>query len=844
MNVKSILRTVWPVVALLLLTVILFLPEFQGKTLQRGDDIQSKSKVKALRDYNKEHNDRFIWNPAQFSGMSNLYGAPSSNNLTIYLDKIVRLGMEKPVSIFFIGFLFSFLLGRMAFKFDNMMSLLLSILTVLPLTNLILWKAGHTSKIDVLVYTPLIILSVIHIFEHKKYILGGIFFTFAMSMSLFLRHPQMTYYVFMIFLIYGVIKAIQVYKDRTQIKHLLIGALVVVSGSLISLGSSITTIWSLQAHSEQSLRGKKILKKAVAKVEGESSGNKGGLDWDYAMTWSNDWTDLVATVIPGFNGGSSGEPVSTKSESFKSHRIERAPLYWGALPFTESPMYVGILAFFLFLWGANYVKGHLKWWLVSGVVLTYMISMGKNLEWFNHFIFDTFPYYNSFRTPQSILSVTPYFMTILGVMGIHKLVKEGRTPEFNKSFYIALGTLGLICLAGILVFPNMFSFTTPSDARYSQQGIDLSIFIQDRRSMLSRDSIRSFMILLVSAGTMYLFALKKIKANMMVGALVLIGLFDNVLVNNRYLSFDDYVAEQRIESHYELRPVDEQILSLEKDRHTYRVQDFSIDTYNSALGSYHHNTIGGYDPVKLRRYQDLLEGYITKNHMPVLNMLNTKYFIGRGQDGQSERVQINQGALGNAWFIKNIETAATPDDEYASLETLNTVESAVICLKDFPNGSTLESKQYSSSGSISITDYTPDKIVYQSNNSGDGFAVFSEVWFDGKSWQVSIDGTKVPLYRVNYLLRGVEIPAGNHQIEFRFRPQSFYLGEKISLASSGILLFLIFGLLIYEFKNNRLGFNPVEPALSGSSDLAVETVAKPTEKKTNKVIKKRKKKKK
>lgn len=845
MSVKSVLLSVWPIPVLLLLSVLLFLPEFQGKTLQRGDTIQGEAKVQAMRHYQENKKPAYIWNPGQFAGMPILYGVPSRTNLLLYVDRIMRVGTERPVNIFFLGFLCSFLLGRLAFKFDNLTSILLSVLTILPITNLILWKAGHTSKIDVLVYTPMIILGVIYLFEKRKYLLGGVIFSYGLGMSLFARHPQMTYYIFMIFLIYGIVKLVQLARKQIELKPLMLGLGMVVIASALSLGTSASKIWTMQVHSEQSLRGKRILTKVDTNAGGESSSKKGGLDWDYAMTWSNDWTDIVATIIPGFNGGSSGEPVSTKSDSFKTLRLERAPLYWGALPFTESPMYVGILAFFLFIWGANYVKGHFKWWLVIGVLLTYLISMGKNLEWFNHFIFDLFPYYNKFRTPQSILSVTPYFMTILGVMGIHKFIKEGRSPDFNKSFYIALGSLGALCLAGMLLFPNMMSFEAPTDARYAQQGIDVSVFLKDRQSMMSRDSMRSLMILLVSAGAMFLYASEKIKANLMVGVLVLVGLFDNVMLNNRYLSFDDYVSERTIESHYEKRPVDEQILSLEKERHAYRVQDLSINTYNSALGSYYHNTIGGYDPVKLRRYQDLLEGYIINNNMSVLNMLNTKYFIGRTQNGQDERIQVNAGALGNAWFIKNISTVATPDDEFSALETLNTAETAVMCQRDFSEAQVMESKQYVTNGSIRVTDYNPDNISYESNNSGDGFAVFSEVWFDGKSWDVSIDGTEVPYYRVNYLLRGLEIPAGNHQIEFKFRPDSFFTGEKISLASSGILLLLIFGLLAYEFKNNRASLIPTATGDIGSSEsMAEEVVSKPIKKTIAKTVKKKKKKKK
>ncbi len=829
MSIKTLFNFVWPIITLLILSCLLFLPEFQGKTLERGDDIQANAKVQGMRHYQNNGTPSYIWNPGQFSGMPMLYGAPSRKNLLFYVDKVIRFGTERPVSIFFLGFLFSFLLGRYAFRFDNLTSLLLSILTILPLTNFILWKAGHTSKIDVLVYTPLIIMGVVFLFELKKYLLGSLIFTYGMSMSLFLRHPQMTYYIFLVFLIYGLILIVRFIRDQSLLRHFLICAGLLVIGSILSIGISSTKIWSMKTHSEQSMRGAPIL--SDVDLGGANSSSKTeGLNWEYAMAWSNDWTDVVATVIPGFNGGGSGESVSIKSETYKTYRLERAPLYWGGLPFTEAPMYLGIVTFFLFLFSAGYVKGHFKWWLVAGVVFTYMLSLGANLSWFNRFIFDYFPYFNKFRTPNSVLSTTPYFMSALAVMGVHKLVHEGVTDQFKRSLFVAAGVLGGLCLLSIMAFPSMLSFESQTDQRYVQQGVDISVFISDRMSLMRADGWRSLILVVLAAACLYIFSNKKLNATVMVAGFLILGLVDFIGVNNRYLSFDDYVAERVIQSNYEPRTVDQQILNNEPNRHTYRVHDLSINTFNSASTSYFHNTIGGYDPVKLQRYQDVIDGYISKNHMPVLNMLNAKYFIVP-QGDQGPTVQFNSGALGNAWFVDNLKGVSTPDEEFTSLETFDPKSTAVVSVNDYPELIDRVGQTFSSAGQIEITDYSPDHITYQSNNSQNGFAVFSEIWFNGKSWEVTIDGAVAPIYRVNYLLRGLELPAGQHTIEFKFRPPSFYTGEKITLASSALFLLLMIGMMVYQFRKNPIQWQASEAPVSAKKDLNKKVKTKKKRKK-------------
>ncbi len=806
MSIKTFFFNIWPVLAFLALVTFMFLPEYQGKTLERGDQIQGIAKTKLLREYNEKNDRSYIWNPAQFAGMPMLYGAPSSSNVITYVDKVFKLGQNRPMAIFFVALLSAFLLGRIGFGMNNLLSILLAVSSALPLTNLILWKAGHTSKIDVLSYTSLLILGVVLIFEKKKYVLGFLITAFAVAMSLYLRHPQMSYYIFMVFIIYGVLKLVQLAKGQVDWKSLLFGVGLVVTAALIGVGSSATKIWSMKTHSEQSMRGAPIL--TNANLGGADSSSKvEGLNWNYAMQWSNGLIDIGGTFIPRFVGGGSGEKVGTKSESFKNFRIERAPLYWGDLPFTEAPMYLGAISIFLFLLGALYVRGILKWWLVLGVLLTYLISMGSNFEWFNKLIFDYLPLYNKFRAPQSILSITPYFLSLLGVMAIYRLIKEGASKDFDRALYISGGVLGGFALLSWLVLPGVLSFESAGDGRYAQQGLDISAFVADRKSVLKSDSLRSLIFVVLSFGVLWAYSKSKINQNVLLAALIVLVIVDNIGINNRYLSFSDYVSQRKIDNTFQPRPVDQQIMNAEQNRYDYRVMDLTINTFNAANTSYFHNTIGGYDPVKLQRIQDVIDGYISKSNMGVYNMLNTKYFITGGTDGQAQ-IQRNPGALGTAWFVDKIRSVSTPDEEFAALENLDAKTEAVILSSEFDqNINSADLNSLSNNGTINITSYEPDKIVYSTTNNGAGLAVFSEIWFDGKSWKVYIDGEEAPLLRANYLLRAVMVPAGDHEVVFEFRPVSYYTGEKITLASSLVLLLLGLGALGMYLKSEFLNQN-------------------------------------
>ena len=525
----------------------------------------------------------------------------------------------------------------------------------------------------------------------------------------------------------------------------------------------------------------------------------------------------MATFIPGFQGGGSRQKVSTNSATFKTYRIDRAPLYWGVLPPTVGPMYQGASILFLFVLGLFIVKGNLKWWLGIGAIWMAILSMGSNAEFINRIVFEYFPFYSSFRAPQSVLSVASFFLVILSAKALQEIIstkvptakskRRKKHQRHKKSLLYAYGICGGLALIFALLGTSIFDFTAVTDAQYIQQGADVTPFIADRQSIFTADSWRSFLIVSAMGALIYFYHRGNLKPNYVIIGTGLVVLFDLMGVSTRYLSHDDFVTGQVMSQNFQERPVDTQIKSTEQDRSLYRVHDLTINTWSSSEASVFHNTIGGYSPAKLQRYQDLIDNHISRNNMRVLDMLNAKYFITNSESGQP-RVQQNSGAQGPAWFVSSIVTAATPNEEIGSLNAFDPGEQAIVLSSEFPGYLEGLAEGRDSSATINLSSYEPDEMVYQTSSNMEMLAVFSEIWYGpNKGWRAYLDGKPVEHIRANYALRALRVPPGNHEITFSFRPQSFYLGETISLGSSVLLILLILGTI---FKDRIATFTKKE----------------------------------
>lgn len=437
-------------------------------------------------------------------------------------------------------------------------------------------------------------------------------------------------------------------------------------------------------------------------------------------------------------------------------------------------------------------RGDLRGWLVSATILTLLLSLGKNLEFFNKLFFNYFPMFNKFRTPNSIASITEFLMIMMATYTVSEIVSgKIEPPKLKRGLKIAGGITAGLCLLVAVMGPSLFSFSSVNDVRYDPRLIEA--LVADRKSLLTSDAFRSLILILAGAGLLYAFVLKKVNAQIFLTGLILLVTFDIWDVGRRYLSEHNFVRPNQAEAALIPRQVDESIKK-DPDLH-FRVHDLSAnpDPWRSSIPAYHHNMIGGYHAAKLQRYNDLIEYYLVKNDLQVLNMLNAKYLID--QNGEA---RVNRQALSNAWFINQLKQVNTANEEIASLTNLDPSTTAVIH-REFSEYA--GSQSYQPNGDISLQSYHPEKLVYVSNSSNEQFAVFSEIWYGpNKGWQAYLDGQPVDFVRVNYALRGMKVPAGEHTIVFEFKPKAFYTGEVISNIASIIILLLVLTFIIHQFR--------------------------------------------
>ena len=811
---NQIFKNSWPyivaILAIIVINMIVFFPQLQGEQVSQVDIQQGKARTKIVKEYEAANGKAYYWNPAVFGGMPRLANPPSEGNLIIKTYQMMRLGFDEPLGLYIAGTLLCFIMF-LSLGFNVWYSLLFSIPMILATDNLILWEAGHNSKIRTLIFTPLILAGVLNIFEKKRYALGFILLAFGFALSTATRHPQMTYYILLVLMIYGFVVLYKTIKNKSW-RHFAMGTGLVLLAGLLGMGTSTTKLWSMYEYSDATMRGKAIL----SSDSGPSTSNakKDGLEWEYAMQWSNGPKDLVATFIPGFVGGGSGEKVSTKSESYKALRIDRAPLYWGNLPVTSGPIYLGASVWFLFILGLFTVKGNIKWWLGLATLWMLLLSMGDQLSILNKPLFDYLPLYSKFRAPQSVLNIASFFLPILGAYGLLEFLKRTKTKSKKKKKAIAgnslvkrkqlLYTSG-ICLALPVLFgimgSSLLGFEAPGDARYAQQNVDITPFIQDRKALMSGDSWRTAMIIVALSGLLFAYYKEKVGEKVVLLGVGLIIILDLFGINSRYLGYDRFEPARSIASEITERPVDSQILAIEKDRSQYRVHDVTLrNPWSASSTSAFHHTIGGYSAIKMQRTNDLISRHLMRNNMAVMNMLNTKYFITPGENREL-RVQQNPNAAGVAWYVRDVQLVNSPDEEINALNNLDVQSKAVLLGSEFPGYTDGLTTHNDSLAAVILAEYEPDALTYRVSSSQEGLIVFSEIWYGpDKGWQAYIDGTPVDHVRVNYALRGLRVPAGDHEVKFIFNPKSVRQGEVVSYASSAILILLLLGLIFTEVR--------------------------------------------
>ncbi len=780
------------VIIFLIFNSIYFAPQLEGKKVKQGDIISALSATKELKDHTEKTGEVSMWTNSMFGGMpAYQISNPQESNKIRHVENLSHLYFPRPIG-YFIGAMIFFYIMLVAFGVNPWLSILGALAFGFTTNNLVLFEAGHATKIRSLIFFAPIVMGVIMSYR-KRLLAGGIIFSLGMALNLFANHLQMTYYLGLCLLIYILIQLVKDIREKNLMSFVK-ASLVLLFGLFLAVGSSASRILTTYEYGKDTMRGKPILAKNESIKTNSSSAVK-GLDWDYAMSWSNSAMDVMSSIIPGVVGGGSAQPIGKDSRFYtelnkRGNRLgenPKAPLYWGKLPFTSGPNYLGATVVFLFLFGALLVRGKFKWWIVSAIALTVLMSMGKHFG-LNRLLFDYLPLLNKFRSPNSVMTVTSFFIPIIGMVALSNILKGEYEKEYIlKKLKLATMISGGIVLFFILFGSSMFEFSSAGDARY---GAAITEFLmEDRASLMRSDSIRSLLYILVVAGLIWAFVNKKIKQSIFIlsiGAAILLDLW---AIGKRYLDHDSFVSKRQYEVSFKPRKADLEIL---KDKTlNYRVFDLSISTFNSSSSSYYHKTIGGYHAGKLQRYQDMIDYYISKGNLGVLNMLNTKYFITKDQ-----QVQLNSQHYGNAWMVSNLKAVNTPNEEIEAVGSIDLRNTAVILSDEFGNYE--NDFTPGELGTISLTAYAPDELNYKSSGASEQFAVFSEVWYGpNKGWQAYIDNEPVEHVRVNYILRGLKIPAGNHEITFKFEPKNYYLGEKISLICSILIILALLAYLVY-----------------------------------------------
>jgi hypothetical protein len=624
-----------------------------------------------------------------------------------------------------------------------------------------------------------------------------------MSLEIKASHPQMTYYLFFAVLILGVFYLIEAFKEK-QLPAFFKSIAILVVAVVLAIGTNATSLLATKEYVSHSTRGKSEL---TINPDGSPKEASSGLSKEYITDYSYGVLETFNLFIPRFMGGGNYENVGMDSNIYNFLKdktdprqakefAEFAPMYWGKQPIVEAPAYLGAVLVFLFVLGIFLVKGKLKYWLVGVVIFSILLSWGKNLNFLTNFFIDFVPMYNKFRAVSSIQVIAELAVPLLGILALNEFFNKTTAAEIKlnalkNSFYITGGIALIFTLFGT----SLFDFEGLRDASYDQMlpGF-LENIIADRKAIFFSDSLRTLIFVVTSAGVLWLFIKEKLNKNYAIIVLGAIILFDLVSVDKRYVNNADFQNAREIDKPFVASEINQEIL---KDKSHYRVANFMVDPMNDGSTSYFHNSIGGYHAAKLERYQELYDFHIMKNNIEVLNMLNTKYFIF--EDGsRRETVQQNPNPNGNAWLVNTIKIVENANEEILALDSLKTKAEAVID-KRFVSEGFKTNYPIDSSATIQLTSYALNNLVYDFNASTNQFAVFSEIYYkDG--WNAYIDGKLTPYYRVNFVLRGLEIPKGNHKIEFKFEPTVIKQGSTITLISYGLLMIIFVGWFFVDRK--------------------------------------------
>ena len=796
-NLKKTGAHLLVIVGFILVSLFYFSPILTGEKLYQSDIVQYTGMAKQHIDFRAINNTESYWTNSAFGGMPTFQlGAKYPHNYIKKLDLALRF-LPRPADYLFL-YLFGFYILLIVLKIDYRIAILGALAFGFSTYLIIILGVGHNAKAHAIAYMPLVLSGIILTFQ-KRYSLGFFVTAIASGLELVTNHPQMTYYLLILILILVISYFVQYVRSK-ELPAFFRASSVLLLAAFFALSMNATNLLATSSYAKESTRSKSELS---INSDGSVKEQSSGLDKAYITQFSYGILETFNLFIPRFMGGGNREDLGKGSETYKAYRAlgathlqslqesKQAPMYWGDQPIVEAPAYIGAVVIFLFVLSLFLYHGRFKWWLIIGVFVSLLLSYGKNLSFLTDFFINYVPLYNKFRAVSSIQVILELCIPLLAVLGLSQLFNN----KISSNIKIVALKKASVVLVGIctifLVFKNLlFDFVGATDGQFMQYyGASFVDAIRlDRSLIFSDDTLRSLFFVLATAALILAHLKQKISQNLTISVLGLILVLDLVVVDLRYVNSDDFVKAIQVDKPYKLNSVNKEIL---KDTTIYRVLDRSD---NSTQTSYFHNAIGGYHAAKLRRFQELQQFHIDKNNFEVLNMLNTKYIIYKDNEDVVRYFKNDQNN-GNAWFVNSLKAVQTADQEITALDSINTKTTAIF------NDSKLSSTIYSvdSTAVIKLVDYKLNQLVYESNNSNDGFAVFSEIYYEN-GWDVFIDNVKVDLHNVNYVLRGLNVPKGTHRVTFKFNPSVVKTGSNISLISTIFLILITLGLITFNYK--------------------------------------------
>ncbi|MBQ5627407.1 MAG: hypothetical protein IIU97_04775 [Bacteroidaceae bacterium] len=834
-NWKNIVPHIAAVLTFLLLTLVYFSPVLEGKDIKQDDAIGSMGWGKDARDYHEESGEYSYWSNAMFSGMPcNYTFSPQPDNVFKPIGEVVTLNIfgasYRHIGCIFLTFIGCYIL-LLALGCRPWLSIAGSIAYTLGSYNFIIIDAGHMNK-SLVIATMAPLIGGIILCYRRKLLIGALVTLVFAGLNIYWSHQQVSYYVLLTAIIMAIVYFIYAWRDK-WLKYYFKATGVLAVVAILAAAPAVGILLPTSDYAKSSMRGGSELDVK----DGEKST---GLDTEYAFAWSYGKAESLTLLVPNLYGSASASNVGTDSELYKAYRdimirgyadmvleqnpgasereavryitgnreimreinadaanfVRYAPTYWGEQPGTSGPVYAGAIVCFLFVLGLIIVRGAEKWWLLGATLFSLILAWGSNMPGINNFLFEYMPLYNKFRAPSMALVITTLTMSALAILAVKRFIEDAKNDiKLSKALYIALGITGGITLLLAVVPDAFFNFTSTADTRFAQIPELLDAMIQQRRAMLVSDAWRSFAFIAATAALMWAYTRYNLKQALFIAMLGVLFLVDMWPVCKRFVNNDKFMPKKETTAIRETA-ADKEVRRMAGNDPHYRVFNLTDPNgpFNEAFTSYKHNSIGGYSPAKLARYQDIIERYLSKFNMNVISMLNTRFFIT--PDG----VEENYDAFGNCWTVNNVVWVENAKEEIVAIENVDK-ETAYIDKAWLKSIDSPEQYNNAAPGIITMTEYrNPGNIIYRSNSAAPKLAVFSEVYY--KTWKAYIDGEEVTPVRANYILRALPIPAGEHTIEFKCVDELMIKSHNWSTYMSILVAIVILGLAGFGIYRN------------------------------------------